>query len=90
MPATDPDDSGVVQAVSGNGFQIVDEAPTWTVPSFPFQDHTVTQPIPFPEWATDRNKHMFNIEGKQQFHGGNSKTSLLRYGPFPSWGMNRR
>jgi hypothetical protein len=32
LPIPDPDDSGVVQAVLGNGFQIVDEAPLWTVP----------------------------------------------------------
>jgi hypothetical protein len=63
----DPDDSGVVQAVSGNGFQIVhqvrDEAPTWTVPRISFHTHEIrSQQVEAPEWMREADKHMLKIE----------------------------
>jgi hypothetical protein len=42
------------------------DAPSWTVPSFPFRDHIVRQPGLFPETATEADKHMFGIEGERQ------------------------
>jgi hypothetical protein len=37
MQIPDPEDSGVVQVVTGHGFQVADDAPTRTVPSIPMQ-----------------------------------------------------
>jgi hypothetical protein len=71
VPVPDPDDSGVVQAFSGNGFQIVDppvdNPPTWTVPSFPSYEHIVAhvQPIVAPERLTEADVHLIGVEGKQ-------------------------
>jgi hypothetical protein len=60
----DTEDSGVVQAVSGNGFEIEYDSPTWTVPSFSFQEHLVRQPEHFPDWVSEVDRHMFGIERK--------------------------
>jgi hypothetical protein len=65
----DPDDSGIVQAVSGNGFQIVDppvdDASSWTLPSFPFYKHVPTPVLPMPpsEWITEADKHILGVDG---------------------------
>jgi hypothetical protein len=63
MPIPDLDDSGVVQAVSGNGFQIVDqvpaETPTWTAPQFDFHAHGIrNQQVEAHEWMTEAEKRM--------------------------------
>jgi hypothetical protein len=60
-----PDDIGNVPAISGNGFEIVDETPTWTVHSLSFAEQRALQPRRFPEWAAESDKYMFNIEGKE-------------------------
>jgi hypothetical protein len=65
LPIPDPDDSGVVHALSGNGFPIVNEESLWIVPQMPFRDHLVVQPKPFPGWTTAADQHTFNIEGKE-------------------------
>jgi hypothetical protein len=59
MLIPDPDDSCVVQAVSGNGFQIVgqpvDGASLWSVPSLPLFQHVAVnqQPKEDPAWITE-------------------------------------
>jgi hypothetical protein len=58
-----PDDSVVVQAVSGDGFQIGGDTPTWIVPSSLLYEHILMpiRPPEGPEWTTEADKYMFEI-----------------------------
>jgi hypothetical protein len=65
----DREDSGVGQAVFGAGFRIVDnDAPTWTVPQFPFCEHVpVSNRLPeVSEWMTVADKHMLAANAHQE------------------------
>jgi ribonuclease HI len=61
IPIPDQEDSGVVQAVLGDGFRTVDDdTENWTAGQFPFYEHgpVSNRPLEILEWMTEAGKHM--------------------------------
>jgi hypothetical protein len=64
----DPEDSGVAEAVTGDGFRIVDDdTPMRTLPQLPFYEHVpVSNRLSeTAEWMTEVDKHMLAVEDHQ-------------------------